>query len=259
MFALTIVLIVFFVVLTVFTAIGAYNKIKERRYIGQDIEIKNTISVTGNGEIYAKPDLALITFSVTNEAKTVAQAMAENSQKMNAVIGLIKAQGVEDKDLKTIGFNIFPRYEYKSQETIESWPPYPEGTRVLVGYEITQSLEVKIRDMEKIGDIIELSTAAGANQVGNLYFIIDDQDALEKQAREQAIDKAKSKARELASQLGINLVRIQNFSESGSYPRPLYYDYSKEALPVGAGGAAPSIETGENKIEVTVIITYEID
>jgi uncharacterized protein YggE len=176
---------------------------------------------------------------------------------MNAVIDSVKSQGVEEKDIKTISFNIYPRYEYRKEET-EIYP-YPPGKRVLVGYEIQQSLQVKIRDMEKIGDIIQGATDAGANQVGDLQFTIDEQDELKKQAREEAIKKAKAKAQELASQLGIKLVRIANFSEGVSVPR---YDYTltKEAAMGGAGEAVPQpqIETGENKIEVTVTITYEI-
>ena len=214
---------------------------------------ENTITISDSGEIYAKPDLALTTFSVIIEAKTIAEAMSENTKKMNAVINSVKSQGVEDKDIKTTSFNIYPRYEYQKVET-EIYP-YPPGKRVLVGYEITQSLEVKIREMTKIGDIIDGATAAGANQVGDLQFTIDKQDELKKQARDQAIEKAKTKAKELASKLGIKLVRIVNFSESSVIPIPSPYFMEKL---VGAGTETPQIETGENKISVTVTITYEI-
>lgn len=252
---LIIIVSIFLVTLTVFTAVAICNKIKEGKYIGQEIEAKNTITVSDKGEIYVKPDLALTTFSVTNEAKTVAGAMSENTEKMNAVIDFIKDQGVEDKDLKTTSFNIYPRYEWYEEIRI---PPYPQGKRVLVGYEVRQSLEVKIRDMGKIGDIIEGATVAGADQVGDLQFTVDNIDEFKKQAREQAIEKTKTKAKELASQLGVKLVRITNFSESGVVPR--YYELELEkALPMGAGEEVPQIEIGENKIEVTVTITYEIN
>jgi len=248
------VLIVFLIVLIIFVIVDIANKIKEGRYIGQEIETKNTITVSDKGEIYAKPDLALTTFSVVTEAKTVAQAMSQNTEKMNAIIDEMKKQGVDEKDLKTISFNIYPRYEYRRTTEII---PYPPGTRVLVGYEVSQSLQVKIRDMTKIGQIIEGATEAGANQVGDLQFTIDKQDELKEQAREEAITKAKDKAKEIASQLGINLVRVTNFSETSIVPR--YYGLEK-AMALGGGEAeAPEIETGENKIEVTVSITYEIN
>lgn len=252
LFCILIVIVsVFLITLTVYTAVAIRNKIKEGRYIGQEIEAKNTITVSDTGEIYVKPDLALTTFSVTNEAKTVTEAINKNTEKMNAVIGFIKDQGVEEKDLKTTTFNIYPRYEWYEKIGI---PPYPQGRRVLVAYEVRQSLEVKIRDMEKIGDIIQGATDSGANQVGDLQFTVDNLDEFRKQAREQAIEKAKAKAGELASQLEVNLVRITNFSESGVVPR--YYELEKA---VGMGvEEVPQIETGENKIEVTVTITYEI-
>jgi len=249
--AFLIILSVFLVTLIISTAVDILNKIKEGKYIGQEIETRNTITVSDTGEIYAKPDLALTTFSVVTEAKTVGEAMSENTKKMNAVINFVKGEGVEDKDVKTTNFNINPRYEYQKVET-EIYP-YPPGKRVLVGYEITQSLEVKIRDMVKIGDIIQGATEAGANQVGDLQFTIDKKDELKAQARAEAITKAKNKAEALASQLGVHLIRITNFSESSEVPVPYAL---REAAP--AGGGTPQIETGENKIEVTVTITYEI-
>ncbi len=255
--ALIVILGVLLLTFIVSTAVDIQNKVKEGKYIGQEIEAKNKITVSATGEVYAKPDLVLTTFSVISEAKTVAEAMSQNTEKMNAVIDFVKSQEVEDKDLKTTSFNIYPRYEWHEKTEISPRPP--QGKRVLVGYEVHQSLQVKIRDMGKIGQIIEGGTSAGANQVGDLQFTIDKQDEIKKQAREQAIEKAKTKAKELASQLGVSLVRIANFSESSVFPR--YYGLEKaEAMDAGAEEVpVPQIETGENKIEVTVTITYEIN
>lgn len=245
------------VFLVVWLGVAIQNSIKQGRYIGRDIESRETITVSGQGEVYAKPDLALIDFSVISQAKTVDGAMADNTGKMNGVIDFIKGLGVGDKDLKTTNFNIYPRYEW--QEAGTCFPPCPVGRRALVGYEVHQSLQVKIRDMEKIGEIIQGSTAAGANEVGSLRFTIDNQDELKKQARAEAIEKAKIKAKELSSQLEVKLVRITNFSEGSSLPRS--YDFSEAAM-MGKGmeeqALEPDIETGENKIEINVSITYEI-
>ena len=243
----------FLIVLIAYTAVSIPNKIKEGKYIGQEIETKNTITVSATGEIYAKPDLAITVFSVITEAKTVVEAMSENTKKMNSIINFMKSKGIEEKDLKTTDFNIYPRYEWQERTGIS---PYPQGQRILVGYEIRQSLQVKIRALEKIGQVIQGATDAGANQVGNLRFTIDDQDELKKQARNQAITEAKTKAQELASQLEVNLVRITNFSESGAIPR--YYGLEK-AVGMEIEEQELQIETGENKIEVTVNITFEIN
>ncbi len=244
---LVVIVSVFLVALFCSTVIDIRDKIQKS---------ENTITVSDTGTIYAKPDLALATASVITEKKTVAEAMQENTRKMNAVIDAVKELGVEDKDLKTTSFNIYPRYEYKRVEAEIEIYPYPPGKRVLVGYEVSQSLQIKIRDMAKIGAIIEGTTNAGANEVSDLQFTIDKEDELKAQARAEAINKAKAKAEELAKQLGIRLVKISNFSESGVVP---YFYSMKEAAPLGMGGGeTPQIETGENKIEVTVSITYEI-
>ncbi len=243
---------VLLIALIVFVAVSIPTKIKE----GRHIDGVNRITVSGTGEVYAKPDLALINFSVVSESKTVEEATSDNTEKMNAAIDFVKGTGVEEKDLKTISFNVYPRYEYRKVE-LEIYP-YPPGKRVLVGYEVTQTLQVKIRDLEKIGDILDGVTDIGINQVGSLSFTIDKQDEFKEQAREEAIEEAKAKAEILASQLGVDLVKIIDFSESGSVPR--YYDYAMESSMKGmSSSAAPQIETGENKIEVSVSIVYEIN
>jgi len=230
------------IVLIAYFAIDVKNKLEAT---------ENTITVSDTGTVYTKPDLTVASFSVITEGKTVAKAMEDNTKKMNDVISFIKEQGVEEKDLKTTTFNISPLYEWEDNDTYS-------GKRTLVGYEITQTLEVKIRDLTKIGVIIEGGTSVGANEVSDLQFTVDDQDALKKQAREEAINKAKAKAEELAKELGVKLIRISNFNESVAVP---YYVTMKEsALGLGGGTApaTPQIETGESKIEVTVSITYEI-
>lgn len=253
-FGIAAILLLF--VLTISIGVDVVNKIKEGRYIGKPPEVQNTISFTGTGKIFVKPDLALITFAVQNEAKTVAGAISENTQKMNAVIDSIKKQGVESKDLKTANFNISPRYEWRQEKACLSYP-CPAGERVLVGYEVYQSLQVKIKNLEKVGEIIQSATDMGATDASGLQFTVENEDELKSQARKMAIDEAKNKAKELASQLGVDLARITNFSESGTFPMP-YFGLEKALSTGGAAPAAPQIETGENKIEVTVTITYEI-
>lgn len=253
------VLILLAISLIVSICVGISNQIKTGKYIGQDVVLTNTITVSGEGEIYAKPDLAINTFTVTKEAKTVEKAVADNAEKMNAVIAAMKALGIDEKDLKTIGFNIYPRYEYKADYSVQTdiWPK-PE-TRVLVGYEVTQSLEVKIRDLAKVGDVIQKAVDAGANQAEGLQFTIDDPDVLRDQAREEAIEQAKDKAELLAKQLGVKLIKITNFNEDNYYPSPYYYDMSVKGMGSGESTVASDIQTGENKITINVSITYEID
>lgn len=254
---LVLILTVFLLVLTVSFLVGIVNKIKEGKYIGRGTSLTNIITVNGVGEVYTKPDLALIDFSVITEAKTVAEALNANSKTMNEVINFIKSQGVEDKDLKTTSFNIYPRYEYEESSLVY---PYKEGKRVLVAYEASQTLEVKVRELSKVGSIIEGASSKGANQTGDLRFTVDNQDEFKNQARGQAIEKAKDKANKLVQQLGVKLVRITNFYEGSDF-YPYYYDSRALSLEegIGGGGEVPQIETGENKITVNVSITYEIE
>jgi len=129
-FVFGVLAILFLVVLVIWFGVGISNKIKEGKYIGRDIESRNVITVSGTGEIYTKPDLALVNFSVVIEKKTIEEAMAENTKKMNAVIDSVKKQGVEEKDLKTTTFAISPRYEWRKDEFLRE-------KRVLVGYKAT--------------------------------------------------------------------------------------------------------------------------
>lgn len=237
------ILIAIFIVLLgcliVLTGVFISNNIKQGRYIGQNIETKNTIQVSGKGVVYTRPDLALVTLSVKSERKQISDALKENTLKMNAISAFLKQQGVAKEDLKSTSLNIAPHYEYQTQGI-----PVTFGKRILVGYEVSQSLQVKIRDFKKIGIIIKGATDKGANQIGNLRFTIDQPDELKMEAREQAIKQAKLQAKNIASQLGIHLVRITNFRENNYFPR--YYTGSDNAIPLANNQEVPKVEAGTN-------------
>ena len=248
---LLVTLSLFFIFSTILISVITLNKIEQGKYIGQEFEAKNTITVSGKGEIVIKPDLAVVNFSVISEAASVDLAMAENTEKINSITGFMKNSEIEERDLKTTSFRINPRYEWHN-EIIGR-----EERRVLVGYEVYQSLEVRIRDMEKIGAIIQGGSELGANQIGSLQFTVEDRESLESQARKIAIKDAKEKAEILSDELGVRLKRIVDFSE-GEYNRPFR---SKEMSFESIGmlsAETPEIEVGENEIIVRVNITYEI-
>ena len=195
----------------------------------------------------AKPDIAVAYLSILTEAATSKAAQDENSRKSENVVDFLKKQGVDEKDIKTSGYNIYPQYNYPRFDAPE-----------IRGYQVYQSLEVKIRDLDKASDILDGVVGAGVNQVGSFNFQIEDPEKLKAEARQKAIDDAKNKAGELKNQLGIKLGRIINFSENTyGYPIPLY----ERALPADAGGGfggGPSLPTGENEVTVNVTITYQI-
>lgn len=262
------------IALAVYVAALAVNAIKSNKYIGRQVANQATISVSGDGEVYKTPDLAVMSFSVVSEAKTVAEAMEDNTKKMNAITDVMKSMGVAENDLQTTNFSINPRYDYVratapvpadgAEIAVDEEYYYPSGKRTLSGYDVNQTMTIKVRqeNMGKIGQIIQEATASGANQVGSLQFTLDDPDAAQAEARELAIAEAKEKAEILARQLKVKLVRIISYNDGGYSPvYRLNYDAKEEAY--GMGGAAsvpaPDIQAGESKISMNVNITYEIE
>ncbi len=207
----------------------------------------NTVSFGGEGKVVAKPDIAKVDLSIVTDALTSKAAQDENSKKSKAVTDYLKKQDIDNKDIKTTGYNIYPQYKY----------PQYGGQPTITGYQVNQSIEVKLRDLDKVSDVLDGVVSAGANQISKLSFEIDDPEALKTEARQKAIEDAKKKADELEDQLGINLGKIVSFSENtGGYPIPIYYDSLKGGM--GGGGDGPSVPTGENEIVVNVSLTYQI-
>jgi len=211
---------------------------------------QDQFSVQGEGRVFAVPNIAEINLGVKVEDSPTAQAATQlGVEQMNQVVEAIKEAGVEAKDIKTTQYNLFPNYDYTRAKG-----------RELTGWNLDQSVRVKIRDLESVGEVIAAATAAGANQAGNVSFTIDDEDELKKEARAQAIAKAKAKAKELSKQAGLKLGKVINVMESQtSFPRPIFA--RAEALVGdfgGAGGSAPSIEPGENEVVVSVTLVYEV-
>ncbi len=221
---------------------------------GQWIQTENepqhaTISVTGDGRAFAVPDIAEISVGVQTGRQTTAnRAMEVLKERMDRVIAEVKAQGVEDKDIRTENFWLNPVYDYT------------EGRQIPRGFEATQSLRVKVRDLDKASAVLGAATNAGANQAGNVQFTLDDPDAPRDIAREEAIAEAQAKAEILADQLGVRLGKLIGFGEGGGngYPVPMMEAY-------GRGGAVDSavlqevqLPAGEREITANVTLTYQI-
>lgn len=206
----------------------------------------NTVTFSGRGEVLAKPDVALVDLSIVTEGSTSKIAQDENSKKSKAVTDFLKDQDIDEKDIKTTGYNIYPQYRYPQN-----------GTPTISGYQVNQTLQVKIRDLEKVDDVLAGIVSAGVNQINQLQLTVDDQDKLKEEAREEAIKDAQEKAKVLEDQLDIRLGRIVNFSEGsdGSFPSPVFM---RDSAVGGMGGGGPSVPVGQNEISVTVSITYQI-
>ncbi|MDP2864386.1 MAG: SIMPL domain-containing protein [bacterium] len=233
---LLVLLSIFLFVLTISEGLEIKDKLKS----------KETITFSGEGKSIGVPDIASITLSVLTEKMTAKETMTENAKITNEVIKFVKEAGIDEKDVKTQSFTLSPRYDWV------------EGKRIFRGYQLTSTLAVKIRDLEKISDIIDGAVLRGANQIGDIQFVIDDPEKLKEEARNEAIESAKEKAQSIAKATGLKLGKIVSFSEAVTpqdYLSPYYLEGMKEGV---GGGPSPEIEKGSQEIEVNVSLTFEL-
>ncbi len=229
------------ILLAIFLAVKSWEIVRDLRR--PDLQ-GPTITVSGEGKVFAKPDIGKITLAVRSEAETVEEAQARAAEVINNIFEMLKENGVEEKDIKTTNFSISPQYDF------------PKGRRRLLGYFVSQSLEVKIRDLSEVGEIIAGAAENGANQVGGLSFTTEDLSAIQQEARDKAIEDAQKKAEALARKLGVRLGKVVGFSEFGG-PRPIPVSFLSLESRVG-GAPVPEIPTGENEIRANVNVTYQI-
>ena len=203
----------------------------------------NTISVSGEGTVLVKPDIAVITIGASRDNKDFALAQKEVTDTMNGVISFLKESGVKEKDQKTVSYSISPKYDRNQK---------------LLGYEVSHILEVKIRDLTKVGAILSGSASRAANRIGSLQFGVDEPEKFKKEARDLAVADAQKKAKDLGKSLGVRFKKIVSFYESGGgFPGPVYFSEASFGKD-GDLASTPSIPAGENEIKVNVSITYEI-
>jgi uncharacterized protein len=205
------------------------------------------ISVSGEGRVAVAPDMALLSIGVSTKEDTVAAANSAVQAAMDRLLSSLEANGIVEKDIQTTQFSISPEYDYQLSE--------PR----LTGYRVTHMLQVKVRDIDRAGEVIDDGVEAAGDlvQVGSISMTIDDTSAMAKQARELAMADAKAKAQELAQLADVDLGKPISISESSYTPSPsVIYDragYGAEAAP-----AATTISTGELEVVVSVQITYAI-
>jgi len=250
-----ILLAVFLVLLSINVAISSVKSYRDQHEL-----YKNTIIVSGEGKVQAKPDIAQIDLSVVSRGSTVAMVTKDNTTKMNAVITALKGAGIEEKDIRSTTYYLNPQYDYNNTANPR-----------IIGYSLEQGLEVKIRMIDKAGEIVQKATDSGANQAGQIIFTIDEPETLLSQARAKAFDKAREKAQTLARQAGVGLGRIVSFSDDTysypPYPDPYYREVSMSpaALDGVKGGGSvddqstgPILQPGSQEVVANVSVTYEI-
>ena len=208
------------------------------------------IVVSGEGDAAIAPDLAIVSLGVAETRKTAREALDVANAAMSAVIDALKKQGIAPRDLQTSGLSIQAQYSYPQNEDGTPKPP------VLTGYMVSNTLTVRIRDLAKVGAVIDQAVTLGVNQGGDIRFTNEDPAKTVTEARTEAVKNAIGKAQTLADAAGVKLGRILEITESSSPedPRPMM----SARMAKQAEDAVP-VEAGENSYAVNVNVTFAID
>lgn len=220
-------------------------------------EYSGTICTTGTGYVYAEPDLAKITIGVITEASTSTRALEDNANRMDEVVKAIKRMGIADKDIQTSRVSVEPEYASEYPATYSSYYPYTSKQNI-TGYKATNTVTVTVRDLSKVGPVIDATNAAGSNTLQGVTFLLSEE--RQSQAYTEALQKAvadgSSKARTMTAAAGVTDYKLKTLSESGGY-YPIYTDnYLVGAQMEKASGAATPISAGQAKVQATVSMNY---
>ncbi|MBY5404447.1 SIMPL domain-containing protein [Rhizobium leguminosarum] len=209
------------------------------------------ISVTGDGESSIAPDMAVVNLAVVKQAKTAREALDENNKAMNDVLAALKSGGIAERDLQTSGFSIQPQYNYP--QPVDGQQQQPQ----LIGYQTINSITIRLRDLAKLGAVIDQSVSLGINQGGDIQFTNDKPDAVIDEARKDAVASAVKKAKTLSEAAGVKLGRILEINENAprTMPQPVY----RATMMKEASDAAVPVQGGENNYNVSVTVTFAIE
>ncbi len=252
-----------FLVITIFVGMQVWGNpwYKNIRAEFTSTPYAKTITVEGEGKITVKPDIAKVSLSVASAGKTVAEVTADNNTKMNAVINQLKLLGIKAADIQTTAYSLYPQYDYGNPVMDRGgYVPTKPVTPKILGYNLNQTVLVKIRDLAKADQVLDKGIAAGANEVGSLTFDLDDASNVKKEARTMAFQKAREKAQDMATAAGVSLGNVITFSENtygGGMP---YANFAMKAMDsVVESAPSPAIEPGSQEFTINVSVTYEIN
>tara|TARA_R110002020_G_scaffold207296_3_gene412757 strand:- start:2637 stop:3365 length:729 start_codon:yes stop_codon:yes gene_type:complete len=210
------------------------------------------ISVSGEGVAAVAPDMAVVSLSVLREAETARAALDANNAAMSEVLAAMKQEGIAERDLQTGAFSIQPRWVYPQNQNGSTEEPR------ITGYTVTNTLTVRIRDLSRLGAILDSSVSLGVNQGGDVMFTNDDQETIRETARLDAIAKAKAKAEAMVEALGVSLGRIAQISENSYSAPPMPMMRAEMAMAAPKADSSVPVASGENEYRVTVSVTWEI-
>lgn len=214
-----------------------------------------SITVSGTGEITAAPDIATVNFTIRESAKTVPEAQKLAEAKMTKALASLTALGIDKKDTKTISYTVNPKYENKMIYCITT--PCPPSKMVITGYEVAESVQVKVRKIEKAGDVLGAIGTLNITEISGPEFTVDDINKAQSDAKVKAITDARTKAETTAKALGVSLGAVIQYSEDNGGYYPVAYGMGASMKTLSADSV--SVPTGESVIKARVTVTYSVN
>jgi uncharacterized protein YggE len=205
-----------------------------------------TVSVNGHGSVSLPPDTASITLGVDVTKPTLTEAQAAAADQMTGIITALKNAGIDDKDIQTVNYSVYVLRDYDNSGTAGA----------ITGFQVTNQVNVVLRDVKTVGDLLDAVVKAGANNIYGINFYVDDTSGPASQARKLAVENATTRAQELADAAGLKLGRVVSISENYS-PGPSPLPYAAQDMAKGAAGTP--VETGSTEVSVDVSMTFELE
>jgi uncharacterized protein len=203
-----------------------------------------TIVTTGTGRVAVEPDTAELRLGVALGRPTVAEARAAAAAAMTAILAAVTGAGVERRDVRTTTLSIQPRFDYRDGK-----PP------TLTGYDLANVVAVTVRDLARLGDVIDGALAAGATSLDGLTFRVEDPRPTEREARTAAVAEARERAGVLAAAGGVTIAGVHGIVEAGAAP---VWPQPKAARVMLAADAGTPVESGTSEVAVTVTVTFRL-
>lgn len=211
-----------------------------------------TISVSGTGTVSAAPDMATITTGVVSQGGTARAALDQNNAAMSNLIETLKTAGIENRDIQTSNFSVQPNYVHSNDRDSDGYSRPPK----IEGYEVSNSVAIRVRDLDALGTILDRVVSAGSNTISGISFSVKDTKALLQQARIAAVKDATAKAETLTGAAGVSLGTLRNISEtSGDSPRPVMF----RQMAVASEANQVPIQGGELNYSVQVSVTWALN
>lgn len=212
--------------------------------------LAETISVTGVGSVNAAPDMATLRIGVVSEAETAGKALSQNTQSVEALFTTLDRLQIASKDRQTTQFNVSPQYR---RDPPQRSPSQQNNEPRIVGYQVTNEVRVRVRQLDGLGELLDAVVTAGANRINGIQFEIEDQDDLLNQARRKAIENARAKAKVLAEAAGANVGRVLSIREHGTSPPP-----GPRPMMMAAEARSVPIARGEQELTEQYDVTFEL-